>query len=422
MNFGAEAAQKRKRRRVFWGLGAVLLFVLCAASYKIFVSKDSDAVKTSSVVRKTITQSLQLSGKVVPEKTMVVTAQQSGRIVALNVKEGAKVEPGDLLFSMQLEASGQTELMQMRAEVRTLEQSLQSASKLVQNKNLVKDLIGVDSVAKEESDVEKLRIELTSARERLAVVEANLGLSAKNQPEQKVEKNSGIVFVRAPTAGIVTLVDKRPGDFVMGGAGLGSGASTPGETGGSNERMVMVVADMSKLQVRTKVMETDLRYVKQGQMVKIRLDAYPDVAYEGKVEQIGGQGRAEQKAGYTYFDMYVAIDQRDARLLPEMNATVDLIFDQQENTLTLPLSSVLILPGKSYVRVADKKNPKGYKFMVIQTGAVSTNDVQIVSGLKEGDVVQEIDFSSPEIFDPLEEKKAAGEGAAAKEGQGNGAG
>lgn len=417
MKFRAEASQKLKRRRIYLGVGLLVLLIALGLAYKTFQSKGSEATKIATVTRKTIVQSLQLSGKVVPEKTMVITAQQSGRILELNVKEGAKVEPGDLLFTMQLEASGQTELMQMRSEVRTLEQSLASASRLVKNKNLVKDLIGVDSVAREESDVEKLKIELTSARERLAVVEANLGLNAKNQANlKKSEKNSGIVYVRAPTAGIVTLVDKRPGDFVMGGAGLGTGTASPNEIGGSNERMVMVVADMSKLQVRTKVMETDLRFVKQGQAVKIRLDAYPDIAYEGKVEQIGGQGRAEQKAGYTYFDMYVAIDQRDARLLPEMNATVDLIFDQQDNTLTLPLAAVLLLPTKSYVRIADSKDPKGFRFVAIQTGAVSTNDVQILSGLKEGDVVQEIDFSSPQIFDPLDEKKANGSDSSPKAG------
>jgi HlyD family secretion protein len=420
MNARASVLQSLRRHPKRVATIGIILVIGIFFGYRHLTPKTDLTIKTAVVTKKNIIQSLQLSGKVVPEKTMVITAQQSGRIVALNVKEGAKVEAGDLLFTMQLEASGQTELMQMRSEVRTLEQSLNSASRLVKNKNLVKDLIGLDQVAKEESDVEKLKIELLSARERLMVVEANLGLNAKSgsKVSKGAEKNSGIVFVRAPTAGIVTLVDKRPGDFVMGGAGLGSGNANPSEIGGSNERMVMVVADMDKLQVRTKVMETDLRFVKRGQPVKIRLDAYPDVSYQGRVEQIGGQGRAEQKAGYTYFDTYVAIDQRDARLLPEMNATVDLIFAQQDNALTLPLSAVLMLPTKSYVRIADAQDSKGYKFLPIQTGAVSTTDVQILSGLKEGDVVQEIDFSSPQIFDPLNEKNggpaAADQKAAAK--------
>ncbi len=348
--------------------------------------------KTMRVERKDIVQSLQLSGKVFPEQTMVITAQESGRIVALKVKEGDKVKSGDLLFSMRLEAGGQTELMDLRSRVKSLEYEVAAASRLMKDKNLVRDLIGVAQVAKEESELEKLRIDLAAARERLAVVENNLGLGRASK-SVKPKGDDGIVFVQSPIDGIVTLVDKRPGDFVLGGAGGGTS-----EIGGTNERMVMVVADMNKLQVRTRVMEADLRYVKQGLPVKVRLDAYPDTSYEGKVEQIGGQGRAETKAGYTYFDVYVGIEQRDGRLLPEMNATVDLIFDQQNQTLTLPVSGVLILPGQSFVRVVDPKQKRGFRYQQVETGVVNATDVEIVAGLKEGDQVSEIDFSDPEIL------------------------
>jgi HlyD family secretion protein len=146
--------------------------------------------------------------------------------------------------------------------------------------------------------------------------------------------------------------------------------------------------------------------VKEGLPVKVRLDAYPDIAYDGKVEQIGGQGRADSKAGFTYFDVYVGINQKDARLLPEMNATVDLIFAEQNDALTLPVSCVLMLPGKSYVRIADAADPKGYRYASVQTGAVNATDVQIVSGLKEGDEVMEIDFASPQIFEVAEGSNA----------------
>ncbi|MDQ3234844.1 MAG: HlyD family efflux transporter periplasmic adaptor subunit, partial [Pseudobdellovibrionaceae bacterium] len=233
----------------------------------------------------------------------------------------------------------------------------------------------------------------------LSIMESNLGLSQAAPKARNSAGTSGLVYVRSPIQGIVTLVDKRPGDFVMGGAGMSAGVS---EVGGSNDRMVMVVADMSKLQVRIKVMEADLRFVKQGLPVKVRLDAYPDIAYDGEVEQIGGQGRAETKAGYTYFDVYVGVNQKDARLLPEMNATVDLIFAEQENALTLPVSCVLMLPTQSYVRLQDSKNPQGFRYAPVQTGAINAIDVQIVSGLKEGDEVMEIDFASPQIFEVAE--------------------
>jgi RND family efflux transporter MFP subunit len=395
------------RARIFLACMGLLVLVIAGVSWNRMHSNPEGTSKLFKVQKKNIAQSLQLSGKIFPEKTMVITAQQSGRIVSLNVKEGAKVEPNELLFTMQLEAAGQTELMNLRARVRALEYEVGSASKLVNNKSLVKELIGVDQVAREESELQKLRLELASARDRLGIMEANLGLTQSAPEARKSAVSTGLVYVRSPIQGIVTLVDKRPGDFVMGGAGM----SVPGsDIGGSNDRMVMVVADMSNLQVRIKVMEADLRYVKEGLPVKVRLDAYPDIAYDGKVEQIGGQGRADMKAGYTYFDVYVGINQKDARLLPEMNATVDLIFAEQDNALTLPVSCVLMLPGKSYVRIQDSTDPKGFRYALVETGAVNATDVQIISGLKEGDEVMDIDFASPQIFEVAEgtdtEKKA----------------
>jgi HlyD family secretion protein/macrolide-specific efflux system membrane fusion protein len=387
------------RRRMTLAALGILVVVIAGISWKRLQTGTTSTSKLFKVQKKNIAQTLQLSGKIFPEKTMVITAQQSGRIVALDVKEGAKVEPDDLLFTMQLEAAGQTELQDLRARVRALEYEVGSASKLVNNKNLVKDLIGVDQVAREESELQKLRLELSSARERLSIMESNLGLTQAAPKTSKKEGSNGLVYVRSPIQGIVTLVDKRPGDFVLGGAGMGASGS---DIGGGNDRMVMVVADMSKLQVRIKVMEADLRYVKEGLPVKVRLDAYPDIAYDGKVEQIGGQGRADMKAGFTYFDVYVGINQKDARLLPEMNATVDLIFAEQNDALTLPVSCVLMLPGQSYVRIQDIKNPQGFRYASVETGAVNATDVQIVSGLKEGDEVMEIDFASPQIFEVAE--------------------
>ena len=398
-----------RRRLIIAGCG-VLVLAGIGLSISRLRSNPQGTAKTFKVQTKSIVQSLQLSGKIFPEKTMVITAQQSGRIISLEAKEGAKVEPNDLLFTMQLEAAGQTELMDLRSRVKALEHEVKSASRLVKNKNMVKELIGIDQVAREENELEKMKIELASARERLSIVEANLGLTQVSSTKKKTsESGSGLVFVRSPIQGIVTLVDKRPGDFVMGGAG-GAG----GEIGGTNERMVMVVADMTNLQVRIKVMEADLRFVKQGLPVKVRLDAYPDIAYDGKVEQIGGQGRSEVKAGYTYFDVYVAITQKDARLLPEMNATVDLIFAQRDNTLTLPVSGVLILPTQSFVRIADGKDAKGFRYAEVKTGVVNANDVEILSGLKEGDEVLEIDFASPQIFDVAEAPTPAKNEAAAR--------
>ncbi len=136
-----------RRRMVLAGVG-LLALVLAAVSWSLLRPDPQSTSKLFKVQKKNIAQTLQLSGKIFPEKTMVITAQQSGRIVSLNVKEGAKVEANDPLFTMQLEAAGQTELTDLRARVRALDHEVGSASKLVKKKSLVKELIGVDQVAR----------------------------------------------------------------------------------------------------------------------------------------------------------------------------------------------------------------------------------------------------------------------------------
>jgi HlyD family secretion protein len=398
-----------KRRRVL--VSALALTAAVAVSAGVYWKRRSRAPSEEelvSVTRRTIAHTLEITGKIVPVESMVIMPRQSGRIVEIAVKEGAQVKEGDLLFSMRLEAAGQAELLQLRAEVTKLTLDVRAAEQRLADKRPVRELIGSASVLKEENDLERLRLEREAAIERLGVMEADLGLAggsgatpppaagattAKAGPSARPGKGkaSDLVFVTSPRSGIVTLIDKRPGDFVLGGVGGG------GSEAAADERLVMVVADMSSLMVRTRVLEADLRYVKPELPVRVKLDAYPDVAYDGRVIRLGGQGRVDSKAGYTYFDVDVAVDQRDARVLPEMNATVELIFAKREGVLALPVGSVVIFPERAFVHVPDDTTEEGFVEKDVKVGVVSETDVEILEGLAENDKVLPIDFAALEI-------------------------
>lgn len=372
-------------------------------------NKDLGVAQTQ-VVRKNIKHTIEISGKFVPFSSMVITPRQSGRLVEILVKEGQQVEQGTPLFSMRLEAEGQTELLQKRGEVAKLQLEVAAMSQRLKEKTPIRELLGADAIAKEESDLARLQLDLQVARERLAVLESELGLqNTPNSPSPAIppqganispikgKGNKGtarppientLVFVESPIKGIVTIIDKRPGDYVVGGSAQDSA---------SNSRMVMTVADMSSLQVKTRVMEADLRFVKKDLPVKVRLDAYPDLVFAGRVTQIGGQGRIDNKADFTYFDVYISLDEKDDRILPEMNATVELIFAARENVLTLPVSAVAILPSRSFVRISDGSSPLGYREQEFTPGVVNENEVEIVNGLNEGDWVMAIDFSTLDL-------------------------
>lgn len=382
--------------------------------------------QTTVVIRKSISHTLQLAGKVIPINSVVVTPRQSGRIIEIKVQEGSQVQEGDLLFSMRLEAAGQTELLALRSEVRGLEIGVQAAAARLGEKQPVRELIGTASVMKDEQDLDKLRLDLKTAKERLAVLETDLGLrgaedegakGAKGPKKSTKNGNDGTVYVNSPRTGIVTLIDKRPGDFVWGGGAGG------GDAAAASDRTVMTIADMSSLQVRTRVLEADLRYVQRQLPVNVKLDAYPDSKYTGVVTHIGGQGRTDTKAGYTYFDVDVSVDQKDARVLPEMNATIELIFARKDDVLTLPLSSVAIFPDRAIVHTPDGEAEDGFKEKAVHVGIVNETEAEITEGLAEGERVLEIDFAKLKLDDKDSDDPDAPPGGKSKgKGKGKGGG
>jgi HlyD family secretion protein len=281
---------------------------------------------------------------------------------------------------MQLESRGQQDLLRQENEVRQLAVQVEAAEANLTELRKVRDLIASSSFIKEETELEKLKLQLSEAKERFDVSRQEMGLAKKG-----AQSRGGIVTIRAPRNGIITLIDKRPGDYV------GSGAIA---SDGTNDRTVMVIADLTRLMVRTRVMEADLRYVKQGLPVSVKLEAYPDSQYQGKVLITGGQGRTDKTAGYTYFDVDVSLDSPDARVLPEMNATVDLTFDRRDNALSLPVAAVAIFPERSVVMKQDPNDARKFIETPVKTGLVNETDVEILSGLNEGDKVQEIDFAT----------------------------
>lgn len=400
-------SSSKRRGKARWIVGAVLVCTALGGTAYYLKRRSGRAERqtTLEVTRKSIAHTLQLAGKIVPVTSMTIIPRQSGRIVDIAVQAGAQVNEGDLLFTMRLEAGGQTELLQKRADVQGLEQQVQAATRSLAEKRPVRELIGSASVIKEEAELEKLKIDLKAAQDRLAVLEADLGLGAST-PKSEKKQPSGIVNVTSPRKGIVTLIDKRPGDLVLAGTASGDAA---------DDRMVMVVADMSTLTVRTRVLEADLRYVKLDLPVKVKLDAYPDVNYDGVVQHIGGQGRTDNKAGYTYFDVDIAVTQRDERVLPEMNATVELIFAKKDNVLTLPVAGVVIFPDKAVVRKPDEAAEEGFVEKEVTVGVVNEDDVEILTGLNEGEKVLEIDFAS---LDPSGDGE--GKGGRNKRGKGRG--
>jgi multidrug efflux pump subunit AcrA (membrane-fusion protein) len=175
--------------------------------------------------------------------------------------------------------------------------------------------------------------------------------------------------------------------YVERGQIIASGVSNVG--GGTP---IADVADMRDVHIEAGIDEIDISKIAVGQKAAIRAEAYPERVYTGEVVRIAPEARVEQNV--TLFDVVVRVDNIDANLKSGMNATVEVVIVEQPDLLTIPMaalqsastgregsptgsasSSVLVKDGGEYV-------PRE-----IRTGRTDHRVIEVLDGLREGDVL-----------------------------------
>ncbi len=242
-----------------------------------------------------------------------------------------------------------------------------------------------------------------SSSERAALLDI-----AKSQGEQEYKKWQEIYKptpIIAPLDGFIIVRNKEPGQTVT-----------------TNDNIV-VMAD--ELIIKAFVDETDLRYVKLGQKVRVSLDAYPDIKFSGIVEHIAYESneisnvkvyevkikpvfsptgsffsspmkdriqrkpyefipRSERKEFSKSFVYQKRTEDISSILRSGMSSTVEIIAEERRNVLVLPTTAIIDTGKEKYVLV--KKQNKVIKQQV-ETGLSDGKNIEIINGLSEGDVV-----------------------------------
>jgi HlyD family secretion protein len=140
---------------------------------------------------------------------------------------------------------------------------------------------------------------------------------------------------------------------------------------------LLILPDISKMVVETRVRETDIHKVAENQKVGVRVDAYPDLRLTGAVTRIGTLAREEkERRGAKFFGVTIEINESEARLRPGMTARVDIEVEERESALYVPLEAVFEKGGRHVVFVAGRRpqprevvlGPSNQDFVVVETG------------------------------------------------------
>jgi HlyD family secretion protein len=214
-------------------------------------------------------------------------------------------------------------------------------------------------------------------KQSLSLQQSQLDLESKfNQMEN--------LLVYSPIDGTIIEQNVREGDLIR-----------PSTSSSSSSEPAAVVVNYSKMQVVLPIDELDINKVEVGMTVKITAEAVPGQVFHGKVEKIAEQGKSQNNV--STFDVTITTD-KVAGLKAGMTVDAELIAASKQDVLMLPISAIQYQNGKSYVMTTqgerenrqdrsnnDKVPPT--KMVEVQTGISNDENIEIVSGLKEGDTV-----------------------------------
>ena len=270
------------------------------------------AYDTAVVERRTIEVAVSSAGIVEPLATVEVKSKASGEVLELRVATGDMVDEGSLMVRID-PRTVRNRLDQSEAELKA---ALSRREIARTQKRRVESLL--ESGTLTQADLEQAVLDLANAdaqvvASRVSVENARIALDDTD--------------VRAPISGTVIVKPVEKGQVIS--------SPTQDFAGGT---LLMQMADLSEVQIRSLVDETDIGKIRPGMSAKVSVAAYPNQPFPGEVVKIEPQAVVEQNV--TMFAVLVSIKNPDGLLMPGMNAEVEVSIARSENTLTVPVMAL----------------------------------------------------------------------------------
>ena len=158
-------------------------------------------------------------------------------------------------------------------------------------------------------------------------VSATANLLRRESNLKNEEERLGWTTIKAPMAGIITLLEIEEGEIV-----------TSGRSSFAQSLPLMTIADLSDMVVKTYINEVDMERLRQDQPAEIKADAYENKIYKGRVAEISPTG--EERDNIITFEVMVEVIDSPPELRPGMSADVDVITYEEKNVLLLPVDAV----------------------------------------------------------------------------------
>lgn len=397
----------------FLGIAVGLIVLLIALSKAGVIGNKNKGkeVETATVNEITIIETVSATGKIQPETEIKISSEVSGEIIELPIKEGQLVKKGDLLVrinpdlytsSLNRSVAG---LSNTKAGLSQAEATFKEAQA---NYNRNKTLFEKGIISKSEWD----RVVATFEGAQAAKQAAYYGVQSAAATVTEAKDNLGRTTIYAPADGTVSLLSVELGERVLG---------TQQMTGTE----ILRVANLNNMEVEVDVNENDIVKVSVGDSTNIEVDAYLKKEFKGVVTSISNSASnavtADQVTNFkvkvrilkeSYLDLIEGKPENYSPFRPGMTATVDIITKRKEKVIAVPISAVVMKSdtlssskvdvkpeeqsndSEVLVQKVDKKlecvfvkDGDKAKIRIIKTGIQDDSNIEVIQGLKKGDVV-----------------------------------
>lgn len=396
-----------KRTKIILGIVVLILLALVAGkSMGMFGKKGNiKEVEFKTVALLDVVETVSATGKIQPEIEVKISSEVSGEILDLPFKEGQQVKKGDLLVRVNPDLI-QSAVSRSQASYQNVKAGLQQADASLKeakaNYDRSKSLFERGVISKADWDRAIGAFETATASRSSAYYSVQSAAATVNEAKD----NLGRTTIYAPMSGTISLLNVELGERVVGTQQM---AGTE----------ILRVANLNNMEVEVDVNENDIVKVQIGDSTIVEVDAYLKKEFKGVVTEIANSAAsaltADQVTNFrvkvrileeSYADLLEGKPESYSPFRPGMTATVDIITNKRNNSIAVPISSIVI---KTESEMTEKKtdsktsdseeiktedeekfecvfvNDNGVaKLEKVKTGIQDDTNIEIISGLSEG--------------------------------------
>jgi HlyD family secretion protein len=385
------------------------IVVLALAGFIVLTAMRSGTksvnVRIEPVQKRDLIASVTASGNVTPHTKVDLSSDITGKIVRLAVKEGEMVSKGQFLLQIDPQEA-QANVQRAEAALSAAKaSSAQAKANLLQAQKSYERSLQIKKANPQLISDEQLEQLSTTVDVDKAVLESQNHLVDQNTAElAQVRSALGKTTIFAPMAGRVTRLNVEGGETAIMGT-LNKDAAT-----------LLTISDMSVLETKVKVDETDVARITIGDSALVQIDAFPDTTFIGRVTKISNSsvksGTSTQASGDQAVDYEVTIQLLNTppETRPDFSATAKIVTDSRRNVLSIPIIALKVRENETLQsgdtavglgkpkpkKEVGKKDVEGVfvvgtdnkvTFRPVRRGITGEKHFEVLSGLKENEKI-----------------------------------